>query len=233
MTTSGCSSLTGSHALRTPSRAETAALGDALRALVVEVGDDVNPHDSMVSKGPLSDETERLHRDATASNPTIKPVERLSSTRGEIELDTDLTSALVRRRHCHREASQTAGPPLEAALDPLPGLILGHRLRHHREPGYVGIPAGLCNRGCIADPERTQSDVSSGEGRIGRHEITHRGAVSRAREASARDLEDHQQHRQAVRDALGSEAKRGADCAGLRSSTGRHLDRWRVLRCDR
>jgi hypothetical protein len=37
----------------------------------------------------------------------------------------------------------------------------------------------------------------------------------------------------AVRDALGSEAKRVADCAGLRSSTGRHLDRSRVLRCDR
>ena len=75
--------------------AETAALGDPLRALVVEMSDELNPHDSMVSKGPLSDETERLHRDTTASNPTIKPVERLGSTRGEVELNTDLTSAFV------------------------------------------------------------------------------------------------------------------------------------------
>jgi hypothetical protein len=71
---------------------ETAALGDPLRALVVEMSDELNPHDSIVSKGPLSDETERLHRDTTASNPTIKPVERLGSTRGEIELNTNLTS---------------------------------------------------------------------------------------------------------------------------------------------
>ena len=75
--------------------AETAALGDPLRALVVEMSDELNPHDSIVSKGPLSDETERLHRDTTASNPTIKPVERLGSTRGEIELNTNLTSAFV------------------------------------------------------------------------------------------------------------------------------------------
>lgn len=75
--------------------AETAALGDPLRALVVEMSDELNPHDSMVSKGPLSDEAERLHRDTTASNPTIKPVERLGSTRGEIELNTNLTSAFV------------------------------------------------------------------------------------------------------------------------------------------
>jgi len=55
----------------------------------------LNPHDSIVSKGPLSDETERLHRDTTASNPTIKPVERLGSTRGEVELNASLTSAFV------------------------------------------------------------------------------------------------------------------------------------------
>ena len=75
--------------------AETAALGDPLRALVVEMGDELNPHDSMVSKGPLGDEIERLPRDATASNPAIEPVERLGSTRGEIELHTNLTSAFV------------------------------------------------------------------------------------------------------------------------------------------
>ena len=75
--------------------AETAAVGDPLRAFVVEMSDELNPHHSMVSKGPLSDETERLHRDTTASNPTIKPVERLSTTRGEIELNTNLTSAFV------------------------------------------------------------------------------------------------------------------------------------------
>ena len=57
--------------------AETAALGDPLRALVVEMSDQLNPHNSIVSKGPLSNETERLHGDTTASNPTIKPVERL------------------------------------------------------------------------------------------------------------------------------------------------------------
>jgi len=75
--------------------AETAALGDPLRAFVVEMSDELNPDDPMVSKGPLSDETERLYRDTTASNPTIKPVERLGSTRGEVELDADLTSAFV------------------------------------------------------------------------------------------------------------------------------------------
>jgi hypothetical protein len=75
--------------------AETAALGDPLRALVVEMSDDLNPHDSMVSKGPLRDETERLHRNTTASDTTIKPVERLGSTRGEVELNANLTSAFV------------------------------------------------------------------------------------------------------------------------------------------
>ena len=51
--------------------AETAALGVPLRALVVEMGDELNPHDSTVSKGPLCDETERLHGDTAASNLTI------------------------------------------------------------------------------------------------------------------------------------------------------------------
>ena len=73
--------------------AETAALGDPLRALVVEMSGELNPHDSIVSKGPLSNETERLHRDTTASNPTIKPVERPGSACGEVELNTNLTSA--------------------------------------------------------------------------------------------------------------------------------------------
>jgi len=75
--------------------AETATLGDPLRALVVEMSDELNPHDSMLSKGPLRDETERLHRDTAASNLTIKPVERLGSTRGEVELNADLAGALV------------------------------------------------------------------------------------------------------------------------------------------
>jgi hypothetical protein len=158
--------------------AEAAALGDPLRALVVEMSDELNPHDSIVSKGPLSDEIERLDRDPTASNSTIKPVERLGSMRGDVELNADLTNAVVRRWHGHRKASQTARPPLKPAFDPLPGLIHSHRLRHHREPGYVGIPAGLGNSGRITDPERTQSGLNSGEGRIGRHHITHWDSVA-------------------------------------------------------
>ena len=75
--------------------AETAALGDPLRALVVGMSDELNPHDSMVSKRPLSDDTEGLHRDTTAPKPTIKPVERLGTTRGEVELNTNLTSAFI------------------------------------------------------------------------------------------------------------------------------------------
>ena len=75
--------------------AESAALGSPLRALVVEMSDELNSHDPMVSKRPLGDEAERLHRDATASDPTIEPVERLGSTRGKVELNTDLTSAFV------------------------------------------------------------------------------------------------------------------------------------------
>ena len=55
--------------------AETTALGDPLRALVVQMSDELNPYHSVVAKGPLSDETERLHRETTASNPTIKPIE--------------------------------------------------------------------------------------------------------------------------------------------------------------
>jgi hypothetical protein len=74
---------------------ETAALGDPLRALVVEMSDELNADGPMVSKGPLGDEIECLHRDTTASNPTIKPVERLGSTRGEVELNANLTSAFV------------------------------------------------------------------------------------------------------------------------------------------
>ena len=38
----------------------------------------------MVTKGPLSDEIEGLDCDATASNPTIKPIERLGPTSGDV-----------------------------------------------------------------------------------------------------------------------------------------------------
>src|SRR5262245_45249155 len=54
--------------------AEPAAFGDPVRAVVVEMSDELNPHDPVVSKGPLRDEIERLDRDATATNPMIKPV---------------------------------------------------------------------------------------------------------------------------------------------------------------
>ena len=74
---------------------EAAALGDPLRALVVEMRDELNPRHPMVPKRPRSDEIERLHRDATASNPTIEPVERLGSPRREVEVHTDLTNAFV------------------------------------------------------------------------------------------------------------------------------------------
>ncbi len=79
--------------------AETAALGDPLRALIAEMSDELNPHHSMVAKGPLSDETERLHRDTAAPDPTIKPVERLGPMCGEVELNANLASAFVSRRH--------------------------------------------------------------------------------------------------------------------------------------
>jgi hypothetical protein len=75
--------------------AEPAALGDPLRALVVEMSDELNPHDSIVSKRPLGDEAERFHGDTTASDPTIKPVERLGSTRREVELNANLTNTFV------------------------------------------------------------------------------------------------------------------------------------------
>jgi hypothetical protein len=159
--------------------AETAALGDPLRALIAKMSDELNPHNSMVAKGPLRDETERLHRDTAAPDPAIKPVERLGPMGGEVELNANLASAFVGRRHCYREAGQTAGPPLESALDPLPGLIFSHRLRHHREPGNVRIPVhGPGNSSRITDPERTESDLSSGQRRIGRREITHWGSAA-------------------------------------------------------
>jgi hypothetical protein len=75
--------------------AETATLGDPLRALVVETSNELNADDSIVSKGPLSDETERLQCDTSASNLTIKPVECLGSTRGEVELNANLAGAFV------------------------------------------------------------------------------------------------------------------------------------------
>ena len=74
---------------------EPAALGDLLRSRIVEMSDDLNPHHSVLSEGLLGDEIERLHRDAAASNPTIKPVERLGSARGEVELNTHLPRAFV------------------------------------------------------------------------------------------------------------------------------------------
>jgi hypothetical protein len=55
----------------------------------------LNPHDSIASKGPFSDETERLHRDTAASNLTIEPLERLGSTRREVKLNANLASAFV------------------------------------------------------------------------------------------------------------------------------------------
>ena len=75
--------------------AEPASLGDPLRTLVVEMSDDLSTHRSMVTKGPVSDEIEGLDCDATASNPTIKPIERLGPTSGEVELNPHLTGALV------------------------------------------------------------------------------------------------------------------------------------------
>jgi hypothetical protein len=59
------------------------------------MSDELNSHDSIVPKGPLSDKAERLHRNTAASNATIKPVERFGSTRGEVELNANLTSAFV------------------------------------------------------------------------------------------------------------------------------------------
>ena len=75
--------------------AKPAARSKPLRALVVEMRDELDPHDSMISKGPLSDELERLGPDTLASNPTVKPVERLGSARREVELHAHLTSAPV------------------------------------------------------------------------------------------------------------------------------------------
>jgi hypothetical protein len=74
---------------------EPAAFGDPLRALVVEVRDELNPHDSMISKGPLGDKIESLDCDPAASNPMVKPVEGVGPTRGEVELNANLTDTFV------------------------------------------------------------------------------------------------------------------------------------------
>jgi hypothetical protein len=59
------------------------------------MSDELNPHHSMVAKGPLRDETERLHRETTAPDPAIKPVERLGTMGGEVALNANLASAFV------------------------------------------------------------------------------------------------------------------------------------------
>ncbi|MEZ5349596.1 MAG: hypothetical protein R2714_10360 [Microthrixaceae bacterium] len=135
------------------------------------MSDDLSTHRSMVTKGPLSDEIEGLDCDATASNPTIKPIERLGPTSGEVELNPHLTGALRLKAGLSLQSEPDRGPPLETGFDPLPGSGFGQSVRHCREPGYVGISAGLGYRRRISDPKRTQSDVESGERRIGWHEF--------------------------------------------------------------
>ena len=74
---------------------EPTAHRDPLRGFVVEVGDELNSYDVVVSEGPLGDEIECLCGQATASDLAIEPVERLGSTCWEFELDADLADTVV------------------------------------------------------------------------------------------------------------------------------------------
>ena len=74
---------------------EAAASCDSLRGFVLEVGDELNPHNGMISKGPLGHEIERLARDAPTSGSAIQPVEGLGTTGGKVELNPYLTDAFV------------------------------------------------------------------------------------------------------------------------------------------
>jgi hypothetical protein len=59
--------------------------------MVIGLGDPVSPR----RDGGLQQVSHLTLTHRAASNPTIKPVERLGSTRGEVELNANLTSAFV------------------------------------------------------------------------------------------------------------------------------------------
>jgi predicted O-methyltransferase YrrM len=158
--------------------AESAALGDPLRRVIVEVGEEMNSHDAVVSKRPPRHQIERLPCDPTATNATVEPVERFSPTRTEVELNADLTDAFVGWRERHGETSLTSRPPLQAAFHPQPRLLLRQRLGHHREARDVGVATRLGDRRRVSRLEQAELHEVPGQRRIGQHEIGHSNSVA-------------------------------------------------------
>jgi len=72
---------------------EAAASCDSLRGFVLEVGDELNPHNVMISKGPLGHEIKRLARDAPTSGSAVEPVKGLGTTGRKVVLNPYLTGA--------------------------------------------------------------------------------------------------------------------------------------------
>lgn len=72
---------------------EAAASCDSLRRLVLEVGDELNPDNVMISKGPLGHEVQRLARDAPTPGSAVEPVEGLGTTGDKVVLNPYLTGA--------------------------------------------------------------------------------------------------------------------------------------------
>jgi hypothetical protein len=72
---------------------EAAASCDSLRGFVLEVGDELNPHNVMISKGPFGHEIQRLARDAPTSGSAVEPVKCLRTTGGKVVLNPYLTGA--------------------------------------------------------------------------------------------------------------------------------------------
>lgn len=69
---------------------EPAALGDPLRGVVVEMGDEQHAHDIEVSECPVGDGVQGLGRIPLAASGRTQPVKRFGPASGTIDMDTPI-----------------------------------------------------------------------------------------------------------------------------------------------
>ena len=145
----------------------TAPLGNTLRHGVVEMGHEMHSGQIVLGEAPIGDQIQRLGSDTPSSDSPIKPIKGHSTTELCFQLKTNLADATIRRGQRDRERIQPECPPLQPLLNPVPSRNFSQVLGHHREPGDVWVFARLGDCGRVINPERTQTNLLTMQGREG------------------------------------------------------------------
>ncbi len=138
-----------------------ASFGDPLRCVIVEMGDEVGPHNVVLYERPPRGHVKGLNSEPTPPKSTIKPVERLSSAMTALDVDAHLVDASVIGRNGNRKAVHADTAQLEALIDPCSSLVFGHCVGHEGVPRDVRVLARLGDFGCVVASEQTQPDSRS------------------------------------------------------------------------